>query len=416
MINSLLSYLLIISIKYLLTIIFLFSLTIMPYYLFIERKKRILFQVYVNLMIVSSAIRYLEKKSKFIRNIFETVSNFETDENLAFICLIISFISFGVGLIENVLYSLNSNLHLQLDWYNTKNTKLKEKSVVNCLYPANTIDNSMFNYKLIDKLTISNENLLMETYEWISNNIVETSLSIYDLPSDSLIWINKMIEYNIMGGTFGRGLACISVRELISDKILNESIQNEDRIKASACGLAIEFLHNFFLILDDIEDNNQSRRGKKCYYKTKNVGMIAINDSLLLENSVYKILKRYIGNECYYLQVLDLYIEASRRTALGQYLDLTTVLVDTNDPIDTDDTTISNKSLNVNRYTSIIKNKISYYSYYLPIAVSMILSGINDSRMFIFIEKLLLDMGEFYQIENDFLDYYRYLFHISNYI
>jgi farnesyl diphosphate synthase len=127
--------------------------------------------------------------------------------------------------------------------------------------------------------------------------------------------------------------------------------------------------------------------------------LIAINDALLLENSVYKILKRYIGNESIYLQVLDLFIEASRRTSLGQYLDLTSSIV-----IDTIGTT--NKSLNVNRYMSIIKNKISYYSYYLPIAVAMILSGITDSKVFIFIEKILLDMGEFYQIENDFLDYY----------
>jgi hypothetical protein len=181
-------------------------------------------------MVVSSAIKYLERNFSF-QNIFETISNFKTDQNLALLCLIISFISFGVALIEYVLYSLNNEIHLQLDWNILRNKKNTDKSLVNCVYPANSKDNSIFNYKSINILPKENEELLMKTYEWVSSNIVETSLTIYDLPADSLVWIHEMIEYNIIGGTFGRGLAIISARDIISDKILNEAINNKERVR-----------------------------------------------------------------------------------------------------------------------------------------------------------------------------------------
>jgi farnesyl diphosphate synthase len=50
---------------------------------------------------------------------------------------------------------------------------------------------------------------------------------------------------------------------------------------------------------------------------------ISINDSFILESCVYKILKRYLGREKYYSQLVDLFIETTRQTELGQLLDLT---------------------------------------------------------------------------------------------
>lgn len=38
---------------------------------------------------------------------------------------------------------------------------------------------------------------------------------------------------------------------------------------------------------------------------------------------MYKILKRYLGREKYYSQLVDLFIETTRQTELGQLLDLT---------------------------------------------------------------------------------------------
>lgn len=60
---------------------------------------------------------------------------------------------------------------------------------------------------------------------------------------------------------------------------------------------------------------------KKCFFYIYE--QISINDSFILESCVYKILKRYLGREKYYSQLVDLFIETTRQTELGQLLDLT---------------------------------------------------------------------------------------------
>ena len=41
------------------------------------------------------------------------------------------------------------------------------------------------------------------------------------------------------------------------------------------------------------------------------IGLVAINDSLWLESVIYEILKKFIRQEPYYLQVLELFQEVS---------------------------------------------------------------------------------------------------------
>ena len=55
------------------------------------------------------------------------------------------------------------------------------------------------------------------------------------------------------------------------------------------------------LILDDIEDRSLVRRGKACWYRRrKDVGLMAINDGLMLEHSVYYLIEKYFKKkECY---------------------------------------------------------------------------------------------------------------------
>jgi farnesyl diphosphate synthase len=85
----------------------------------------------------------------------------------------------------------------------------------------------------------------------------------------------------------------------------------------------VEFLQAFFLVADDAMDDSVTRRGQPCWFRLPEVKLIAINDSFLLESCVFKILKRYFGAEPYYSQLVDLFIEVTRQTELGQLLDLT---------------------------------------------------------------------------------------------
>ena len=58
--------------------------------------------------------------------------------------------------------------------------------------------------------------------------------------------------------------------------------------------------------MDDMMDQSTTRRGKICWYLKDNKGMLAINDGILLETSVYTLLhwEKFIGS--YLLLVLDL--------------------------------------------------------------------------------------------------------------
>lgn len=64
-------------------------------------------------------------------------------------------------------------------------------------------------------------------------------------------------------------------------------------------------------------DGSITRRGQPCWYRVEethippisHVGMIAINDSFLLEGSIYHLLKAHFKKEPYYVDLLELFHE-----------------------------------------------------------------------------------------------------------
>lgn len=70
-------------------------------------------------------------------------------------------------------------------------------------------------------------------------------------------------------------------------------------------------LHAYFVILDDIIDESETRRGRLCWYRNPDVGLIAINDGILINSGVYQLLRKYFSNHPYYIQVVDLFHEVN---------------------------------------------------------------------------------------------------------
>lgn len=54
-------------------------------------------------------------------------------------------------------------------------------------------------------------------------------------------------------------------------------------------------------------DQSVTRRGQPCWYRVEGVNYIAINDSFMLEGSIYFILKKHFRSEPYYVYLLDLF-------------------------------------------------------------------------------------------------------------
>lgn len=92
------------------------------------------------------------------------------------------------------------------------------------------------------------------------------------------------------------------------------------------------------------------------------VGMIAVNDALMVENCIYYILKKNFDQQPYYVKLLELFHEAMMITTFGQTLDMH----------------MAGKkvtSFTMDRYKAIIDNKTSFYSFYLPVALAMHMAG-----------------------------------------
>nr|CAH0105352.1 unnamed protein product [Daphnia galeata] len=220
---------------------------------------------------------------------------------------------------------------------------------------------------------------------------LKSSPTLNELPSMQQ-WIEKVVDYNLKGGKMNRGMAVVESFVIFK----NDEISEKDTEIAIALGWAVEMLQAFFLVADDIMDDSLTRRMKPCWYRTNNLGVKAFNDSILLESLIYHIISSYCKDRHYYLPVLELFHDVTMRTSLGQAMDLHSAP----DP---------NQSPNLSKFTmetydAIVKYKTAFYSFYLPVAIAMRLAGIQDERLFKQAADILLPMGRFFQVQDDYLD------------
>ena len=96
------------------------------------------------------------------------------------------------------------------------------------------------------------------------------------------------------------------------------ALNNTKMCKLAVLGWCIEWLQAWLLVADDMMDESVTRRGQACWYKVEGVGHIAINDAVTIEALVFKVLKRHFAQEPCYLQLVDLMMETTFQTELGQ--------------------------------------------------------------------------------------------------
>lgn len=209
-------------------------------------------------------------------------------------------------------------------------------------------------------------------------------------PEFSKAWMQRMLEFNVPGGKLNRGMAVLDVLKAIK----GTEVTKDAAFRANALGWCIEWLQAFFLVADDIMDNSVTRRGQPCWYRMPEVGMVAINDGIILESCIYRILKSHFKTSPYYTELLDLFHETTHQTAHGQLLDLTTAPPGTTDL----------SKFTVNNYMRIVTFKTAYYSFYLPVACGMLIAGIDEPAAFQTAKEILLIMGQYFQIQDDYLD------------
>lgn len=235
----------------------------------------------------------------------------------------------------------------------------------------------------------------LKVYESLKDEIIAEIRDVFKMPTEAVDWQKNLMEYNVPGGKLNRGLTVVHVLQAIK----GDSLTEEDAKKAAVLGWCIEWLQAFFLVADDIMDGSVTRRGSPCWFRLPHVGMIAINDGFLLQAHLYRVLRKHFAGSTHYLQLIELFNQTTWETELGQLLDLTSQPLPGAGQIDLDRFTIE-------RYKLIVKYKTAFYSFVLPVACGLVLGGLGAAADKQDVKDILLLMGEYFQVQDDYLDCY----------
>ncbi|XP_037667684.1 farnesyl pyrophosphate synthase isoform X2 [Choloepus didactylus] len=182
---------------------------------------------------------------------------------------------------------------------------------------------------------------------------------------DAIARLKEILEYNVIGGKYNRGLTVLAVFQELEEP----KKQDADSLqRALTVGWCVELLQAFFLVSDDIMDSSLTRRGQLCWYQKPGIGLDAINDAILLEACIYRLLKLYCREQPYYLNLIELFLQISYQTEIGQTLDLITA----------PQGNVDLGRFTEKRYKSIVKYKTAFYSFYLPVAAAMYMDDYLD--------------------------------------
>ncbi|KAG2600110.1 farnesyl pyrophosphate synthase-like isoform X2 [Panicum virgatum] len=194
---------------------------------------------------------------------------------------------------------------------------------------------------------------LKEIYKQLKAEVLEDHAAEIADHESAIQWIDRMVDYNVLGGKCNRLLSVIDTYKILKGV---DVLSQEETFLACTLGWCIEWLHAHFLVLDDIMDNSQTRRGQPCWFSVPQVGLIAINDAIILRNHVLRILRRHFKGKPYYADIIDLFNEAEFKVVSGELLDL----IITHEG--RKDLTRYNETI----YRHIAQYKTAYYSFYIP--------------------------------------------------
>lgn len=214
----------------------------------------------------------------------------------------------------------------------------------------------------------------------------------YDLPQRETEWLAKMLNHTVKGGKMNRGLMVVDAGVSIMGR---KNVDNTKLCQLAVLGWSIEWLQAWLLVLDDIMDSSVTRRGQPCWYKELgSAWYIAINDGVTIESFVYKMIRKHFRHDtqlCF--QLLDLMMETTLQTELGQLADSMCDILDL-------------KDLTPERWQLIVTYKTAFYSFYLSVAFAMVMAGIRDEAAYNAARDVLIEMGVYFQAQDDYLDCY----------
>jgi farnesyl diphosphate synthase len=184
--------------------------------------------------------------------------------------------------------------------------------------------------------------------------------------------------------------------------LLGRDLNDDEFSDLALLGWMIELFQAFMLVHDDIMDGSLTRRGRLCWYKLPEVGLTSVNDGVLLESIIFLLLKKHFRTHANYIGLIELFQETAFRTELGQASDM--LVAPETARWGEDGQRLDLARYNLKRYSTIVKFKTSYYSFYTPIALALLYTGKASLGNLSKTENITLALGEYFQIQDDYLD------------
>ncbi|KAF8485960.1 farnesyl diphosphate synthase [Russula ochroleuca] len=210
----------------------------------------------------------------------------------------------------------------------------------------------------------------------------------HSMPQDAIEYFTRCLDYNTFTGKYKTGLLVVEAAEAFKGRRLDDS----EYQKAAILGWMVVFLHSYFSVSDGIVNQVTTSHGKLSWHHVDGVGSNALNDVLLLEGAVYQLAREHFRKEPYYVDLLELLHETRHPSFFRNPVSHTYQF-----PIDSQ------------RAATIYKSAI--YSFYLPMALSMIICGFpvekaspTDLNYYDFVLDILLPLGEYAQIQTEYFE------------
>ncbi len=241
----------------------------------------------------------------------------------------------------------------------------------------------------------------METIDKLNNYKEKINTKIKDF-FDSEIEISKkkdgkiteliehIKEFNLRGGKRIRAVLALVSYELFDGKDFNSILD---------IAVSVELMQSFFLIHDDIIDNDSFRRGGPTFHKiyensNENLGQresegIAIVAGDILESLSKKMILQSCFNEQIKIKILEKFNEIIENTCYGEFLDILS----------------SKQNPNEDDIIKIHEFKTAKYTIEGPLHLGAIAAGADENEMRI-LSDYAIPLGIAFQIKDDVLGFF----------
>ena len=224
-------------------------------------------------------------------------------------------------------------------------------------------------------------------------------------PDEAKPHMRRMLRYTTGSGKMHRSfLATTLLRLLVAPGAYDEE-------EALSMCWRIELFQAFALTCDDIMDRSRLRRGQPAWWTVVPEG-VALNDGLLLHTCAHQVLTKSVRDAGTREKLRDLTDDIAYGTCFGQHLDAVSerapLLVADGEEEEEEKGEEDEELQACERvYDQIVRLKTSYYSFYEPMAVAILLArrdAYEERSLLSQALDLSLLVGDYFQRKDDYAD------------